>query len=170
MLITQQLIDLYTLGVTPRRGCFSALPPTVESVRRINHELGVRLPESFLDFARRCDCYGVWFASIGEDFESPTHILNLNRIFHTDYGDGYMPLPEPLVLINHGYDGDCDCIDSSVQNAEGEYSIIYWDCEASSSFVPTELFASFPLYLERIAKDVARSYDESRAARLLKGA
>jgi hypothetical protein len=112
----------------------------------------------------------VWFASIGEDFENPMHILNLNRIFHTEPGDGYMPLPEPLVLINHGHDGDCDCIDTRVQNAEGEYSIIYWDCQASSSFVPTELFASYPLYLESIATDMARSYDESRAAKILQEA
>jgi hypothetical protein len=169
MLITQKLIDLYTLGATPWRGCFSALPPTVESVHRINHELGIKLTESFLDFAGRCDYYGVCFASIGEDFESPIHILNLNRIFHTDNGDGYTPLPETLVLLNHGHDGDCDCIDTRVQNVEGEYSIIYWDCEASSSCVPTELFTSFPLYLESIATDMARSYDESGAAKILKG-
>jgi hypothetical protein len=170
MLITQQLIDLYTLGATPWRGCFSALPPTVESVCRINHELGIRLPESLLDFAHQCDCYGVWFASIGEDFESPMHILNLNRIFHTEHEDGYTPLPETLVLINHGHDADCDCIDTSIQNVEGEYSIIYWDYEASSSFVPTRLFENFPLYLESLATDMASSYDESRAAKILKGA
>jgi hypothetical protein len=170
MLTTQQLIDLYTLGATPWRGCFSAFPPTVESVLRINHELDISLPESFLDFANRCDCYGVWFASIGEDFENPLHILNLNRLFHRDEGDGYTPLPETLVLINHGNDGDCDCIDTRVQNAEGEYSIIYWDCKGSSSFISTELFADFSLYLESIAIDMARSYDKRRAAKILQEA
>lgn len=167
MLITQQVIDLYTLGATPWPGCFSATPPTIESIRRINDQLGIRLPESFVDFARRCDCYGVWFASIGEDFESSMHILNLNRIFHSDYGDGYTPLPETLVLINHGHDGDCDCIDIRVQNADGEYPIVYWDCDAGASCVPVELFASFPLYLESLAQDMARSYDRNRAAKIL---
>jgi hypothetical protein len=56
-------------------------------------------------FAEDCPSYGAWFASIGADYDSYLHILELNKAFRVegDFGnDGKLlpPLPiEKLLLI-----------------------------------------------------------------------
>jgi hypothetical protein len=104
--------------------------PTDRSIERIQRELGFSIPRDFVEFARRCDVYASWFTSIGEDFADPIHILNINRQYRSaEYGS----LPEDLVVINHGYDGDLNCYDLSKVDAEGRISICYcWVSESGN--------------------------------------
>lgn len=83
-------------------------PPTSESLKRIEQELGLTIPPSYADLARVAPNYGVWFGSIGPDFDSLNHILKLNAAFHQG-DEEYAAFPSQFILINHGHDGDCDC-------------------------------------------------------------
>jgi hypothetical protein len=171
MLTTKQLVQLFDLGSAGyRHRCSRPAPgPTGQSIARINRELGIELPQSFVDFSRQCDCYGSYFSSIGEDYESDSHILTRNHVFHTD-AEGYTPLPGHLILINNGHDGDCECFDTRTRGSAGEYPIVYWDGTAGPGFVPSEPLPTFPHFLEKIAIYRARSVDESRAARIIQNA
>jgi SMI1 / KNR4 family (SUKH-1) len=168
MLTAKQLVQLFELGRTVYRQTRSkpALPPTDESITFINRELGIKLPQSFVDFARQCDCYGWYFNSIGEDYDSYWHILTRNRVFHTD-AEGYTPLPGHLIIIDSGHDGDCNCFDTRVCESAGEYPIVYWDGEAGPDFVPSPGFPTFPDFLEIVATYLARCVDAQRAAQII---
>jgi hypothetical protein len=41
--------------------------PTVESIKFIENQLGVMLPETFVNVACQCLAYTDWFAGIGRD-------------------------------------------------------------------------------------------------------
>lgn len=168
MLTSRQLVQLFDLGSAGyKHRCPQPAPaPTAQSIARINRELGIELPESFVDFSRQCDCYGWYFSSIGEDYESDSHILTRNHVFHTD-AEGYTPLPEYLILINSGHDGDYDCFDTRTRDSAREYPIVYCDGMAGAGFVPSEPLPTFSHYLERIAIYMARSIDECRAAQII---
>jgi hypothetical protein len=103
-------------------------PPTPASIRRIEAELGIEIPESLREFALRSRNFGAWFAGLGEDYDNSFHILGLNQVFHqVNRKHPHVRMPPHLVLINHGHDGDCDCFDlQRPRGANGEYSIRYW--------------------------------------------
>ena len=108
--------------------------PTDLSLEKIQSEFGFSVPKDFVEFARRCPVYAGWFTSIGEDFTDARHILSINRKYRTaEYGG----LPNDLVVINHGYDGDLDCYDLSNIDGEGRISICYCSkISASISVTP----------------------------------
>jgi hypothetical protein len=83
--------------------------------------LGIALPPLFVEVAAACTSYGGWFGSIGEDFESPNHMLSINRVFHDD------GLSRRYVLLNHGHDGRCDAWDLESPAAAGEHPIVYFE-------------------------------------------
>jgi hypothetical protein len=172
MLTTQQLIQLLDLGspgYRHRRGR-PAPTPTAQSIARINRDLGIELPQSFVDFSRQCDCYDAYFNSIGEDYESDSHILTRNHVFHGD-AEGYnAPLPPHLILLNSGHDGDCECFDTRTRNPAGEYPILYWDAEGGPGSAPTRPLLTFSHYVEKIAIYLARAVDESRAEKIIQSA
>lgn len=118
-----------------------AEPPTPQSIERIESELELRLPKSLVKFATLAPNYGNWFASLGADFDSLTHILAINRDLRADG-----TLPENYVAINVGYDDDYDCIDGQTFDAEsGEYLITYWSPDLDPA--EGEIYRDFPSYL-----------------------
>ncbi len=122
-----KLFDLLANG-----GLFDVQPPTDESIEHINRHFGISLPESLIEFAKRSKQFGTWFASLGEDYNNPFHIIRINRLFkrmrRQAHGDKWRPAkPKAYILINHGHDDDCDCLDAANWNKEsGEYQIVYW--------------------------------------------
>jgi hypothetical protein len=122
-------------------------PPTAASIARINAELGIELPPTLVDFARRATKFGAWFCSLGEDYDNFTHILAMNRLFHAGQRGGYKrwrPMPKHLVIFNHGHDDDCDCFDLRLpRSPQGEYWISYW----SPGEDDRSLADNFPYYL-----------------------
>jgi hypothetical protein len=102
-------------------GLFASRSPTVASVARTETELGITLPPLFVEVAAACPSYGGWFGSIGDDFESPNHMLSINRVFH-DEG-----MPRRYVLLNHGHDGHCDAWDTESAAVAGERPIVYFE-------------------------------------------
>lgn len=132
----------------------------------------MRLPPAFVQLSQMCPGYGGWFASIGEDYRGPVHILSLNHAFRTpddpdDYSEGapYSALPEHLTLINHGHDGDCDCWDTRRKSPEGEHPIIYFSLTAPEFVHPTYSFTSFHQYVEHLCRTRANRTG-AQAARL----
>jgi hypothetical protein len=99
-------------------GMYQALPPTQESINRINAELGITIPPLFVEVAASCSSYGGWFNSIGDDFTSHMHITALNRSFR-EYG-----LSPRYVLLIHGHDGYCDAWDTEGTSPSGEPPIV----------------------------------------------
>ena len=140
---------------------------------RIERELGVRIPADFVKLATACPSYGTWFASIGNDFDRPSHIIMVNALFHDarqlhDGNDG-PALPAYLVMLNHGHDGDCDCWDTRVLAAAGERPIVYVRLDAPERLHAR--FATFRSYIEHLAVRHARSVADKaqrrRAKRLI---
>ena len=98
----------------------TALPPTKESIEKIEDCFGFKLPKSLITFAQNSERYGNWLASIGEDYDSPTHIININK-------EESEELPKNFVIFNVGYDEDYDCFDLDTYDDEtDEYLITYW--------------------------------------------
>src|SRR5215471_17175367 len=97
-------------------------PPTDSSLRTIRDRLRFSIPADFVEFARLCPAYDSWLVSIGEDFNNPRHILELNAAFHSP---DYALLPPELILITHGHDGDLDCYDLSNTDEKSRISICY---------------------------------------------
>jgi hypothetical protein len=125
--------------------------PTPASLARIERELGIELPGSLVELARRSACFGAWFASLGDD---EGDIVRLNRIWHREV-EPHERMPAHLILINHGHDDDCDCFDlSRPRTAAGEYAIRYW----SWGHATWTLSPDLPSYLE----DFIRSRERQR--------
>lgn len=106
--------------------------PTKNSMRRINEHFGIQFPASLIEFANRSNSFGTWFAGLGEDYENPWHIIKINSLFRKmrrrKHRDKWRRAkPGELIIINHGHDRDCDCIDASDWNEEAkEYRLVYW--------------------------------------------
>jgi len=137
-------------------------PPTSRSVRRINKTLAIELPESLIEFAKRSRACVRWMSSLGEDFDSPHHILRVysrvRRIRRRALGSGgkweYVK-PPSFVPINKGHDDDFECLVTSERNPEtGEYPIQYWS--PPRILGPTRN-ASFPEYMEETLRAWAAS-------------
>jgi SMI1-KNR4 cell-wall len=119
-----------------------AQSPTNESIATIEEQLGILLPNDLIEFARASKNYGNWLASIGPDYESTTHIVNINSRLREEG-----KLPSNFIAINVGYDEDWDCIDmSTYEEKTGESLITCW-----AEGVPqreSELYGSFFDYIK----------------------
>jgi hypothetical protein len=167
MLSIEQLLSLFAMAFT-REGGDSR--PTIKSVDRINRELGIVLPASFIKFAERCPGYTSLFSSIGEDFDSAYHILNVNREFHSD--EPHYSVPRWFVVFNHGHDEDCDGFDSRKSGADGEYPVMYWDASQGVAFDNARwpVYSHFQDYLEFTLTYHAKNADRERAERIIHSA
>jgi hypothetical protein len=123
-------------------GWYPSAPPTPASLSRIEKTLGLRIPAIYAELARVAPNYGVWFGSIGPDFDSHNHILKLNEAFHRG-DDEFAPLPPNFILLNHGHDGDCDCWNLE-ELVAGEHAIFHVNVERKSA--PRLLATSFLAY------------------------
>ena len=129
--------------------------PTEASIARINEHFGVELPANFIRFAKFSECYGSWFAGLGEDYQNEWHIIRINsfyrRLRRRKHGDKWRSAkPKAYVVINHGHDDDCDCIDTSDWNEDaGEYRIGYWTPGLERIDEP---YDSFLAYLNGLVK------------------
>jgi hypothetical protein len=120
-----------------------AAAPTAESIKHIEASLGVKLPVTLVNFAKSTTNYGNWLASIGPDFDSPTHILVINQELRDEYR-----IPKNLVVINVGYDNDYDCMDTETYSSNtGEYLITYWAYDVPQR--ESELYGSFQEYMHK---------------------
>jgi len=151
ILTTDKALALFELIHQPWEQAFVVAPPTKESIQYINAELEIQLPPSMIAFANRCSSYGAWFAGLGDDYNNHLHILNINQEFRdsSDPTDGF--IPNWLVIINHGHDGDCDCLDTrSYNQTTGEYPIVYWSYETGTTFEIGKPDHDFSEFLENM--------------------
>ena len=102
------------------------------SIKYINSHFGISLPPKLIDMANKSQNFGSWFDSLGPDFSNPFHIIRINRIYHRmrrrpHGGKWQRAKPRYLLVINHGHDDDCDCLDLRTWDSEtGDYPIQYW--------------------------------------------
>lgn len=123
---------------------YSAEQPTEDSIQTIEAKLGIKLPNSFIEFARSSKNYGNWFVSIGPDYSSESHILTINSAL---VNEG--KLPKNFVAINVGYDEDYSCIDVETYDTEtDEYLITYWASDVSQR--KSALSEGFPQYIKQL--------------------
>jgi hypothetical protein len=116
-------------------------PATEQSIQHIEQELGIRLPPSLIRFSQISKAFSSrWFARIGEDYDHPNHIINMNRLFQEpDEDSPKAALPDWFVMINLGHDGDFDGLDTRSRDPEtGEYPVLYWCYDEGLDFVPGE--------------------------------
>lgn len=99
--------------------------PTEFSIRRINEHFHMTLPRSLLEFVRSWRASGRWFASLGDDYESPEHIIRINSYWRRRRLT--RRIPHHFIVFNLGHDEDCDCFNlDGYDHASGEYEIRYW--------------------------------------------
>lgn len=151
-----ELFEIATKGMH-----FGAAPPTQNSLRVIHQELGLSVPETYVQIARMCPNYGAYLNGIGEDFDHGVHILRLNRVFRDC---AIARLPSHLVLINHGEDGDCDCWDLTETTKHGEHPVVRIEIDDgwSETRIPPKLTGikhpCFHNYLEQLALHYGRHF------------
>lgn len=146
--------------------CFHVIaPPTRASIRKINEHFGVPLPPSMVDFVQSVQCYGSLFAGLGEDYNNQMHIIKINsqyrKMRRRKHGDKWRrALPREFIVINHGHDDDCNCIDTGDWNAaSGEYRLTYW-CPGLEQFDHKD--DSFLHYINRQLMYRAKHYAKYR--------
>lgn len=163
MKIRPELVEAFDILMHDRGA--NRCAPTLASVAAINAALGMRLPESLLDFAARSKSFDSWFASLGEDYTSPNHILVINRRLRRirrrvpgGHGKWDFAVPRHFIAFNLGFDSDFDCFDIS-QPLEmcGEYPTQYW----SRPRIFGEVHADFPSYFEALVRAWAESSKKS---------
>ncbi len=137
----------------PGRSESFPFPPTEQSIHRINEALSIRLPDSLIWFAANTGACQGWLASLGEDYESGTHILHMasrtrkiRRRVMGGRGRWEFVRPAAFVPFNLGFDADYNCLDGSTFDpATGEYAIQYW---SPPRIFGAERYSSFPQYME----------------------
>jgi len=131
---------------------YPSTPATAESIAYIEGKLKLTIPRDFVELSRLASNYGVWFGSIGDDFQSHNHLLRLNEAFHDaalQAEAACIALPVHWVLINHGHDGACDCFDIAAPEKDGEYPIYHLNVESPKE--PKLLARNFRQYLNDYA-------------------
>jgi len=118
------VVERFDLAI---RGYGSAhLPPTEASLNRISTVLRIRLPDLLVTLAKESSRFGHVFLSLGEDYESPTHIISYNRYWRRRRRT--RRLPSDLVIISNGFmDEDFDCLVRPDKDQDNEgLAVEYW--------------------------------------------
>ncbi len=152
----KELVKRFDNGVTEDYGhyCQKVCKPTKKSIQVINQYLGMEVPKSLIEFLRLSHTATSWFASFGEDFKNPVHVLQRNRRLRKIRrrvigcrGKWEYVFPKNLVAFNFEFDGDNCCFDLSKYNkTTGEYKIVYW---ASPRIVGDEYDKGFPSFMKK---------------------
>ena len=127
---------------------FAVEPPTDSSIRKINTHFAIELPHELILFAKLSKSFGSWFASLGEDYDSPKHIIRINSYWRRRRKT--RAIPRNLLIINRGFDDDLDCIElDSLNVSTGACSIRYWfpGCAPEDSTV-------YPTFVEYVQTNV----------------
>jgi hypothetical protein len=141
--------------------------PTASSIAKINAHFDCVLPKPFVLFAQKSTQFSSWFSALGRNFESADHIVRINSLYRKKRqrrnGQWVYAKPRNLVIINLGFDADCDCLDLDAFDPEtGEYQIRYWSpgvAESAAAAAP-----SFEAYiLKHIASWAPKSGEKKRA-------
>lgn len=121
--------------------------PSEWSIRKINAHFNFVLPPDLITFAKHARLFDGWFASLGDDYASPSHIIRINSYWRRRRPK--RAIPRNLVVINRGFDDDLDCLDiSSFDSSTGEYAIRYW-CPGIDENDATRIrYGSFREYIE----------------------
>ncbi len=154
----RKLIDAYNAGLKQPQlwGGVPICKPRAKSIRKINESLSVQIPESMIEFvakSKRND----WLASLGDDYDSPFHILKINRYCRSirrrvikGKGQWEYVFPKHFVAITLGHDEDYICLDLSKYNpSTGEYAIQYW---APPRIFGDKVYPDFPAYMTSCLK------------------
>lgn len=146
------LFEVFELAFGTRDWRLSAATATEKSIARISGELKIEIPRDFAALSQNCASHGNWFSSIGEDYGTPNHILQANKSMRVG-NKSYNALPSHLIVLNHGFDGDCDCWDTQrAPNENGEFSIVYYEASSGKIRNPNYDFPSFVSYLEYLCR------------------
>jgi hypothetical protein len=164
-----ELVDLLDAAAEPWAGAvmYRAEPATRTSMARIEKELDVRVPPLLVELSQRSPGFGVLFAGLGEDWESPGHILRLNETVHrARRRDGIRALPAALVMFNRGEDHECVCWDRDRAGEGGEHPIVW--CRTDVGVTRRGGRTAFRRELEIVpAGETLREWIDAECARLL---
>lgn len=160
-----ELAELFDYGAQMYGKVSKAKAPTKSSIKKITSILKVKLPDSFIEFANISKKYSIWFSSLGEDYDNPFHILNVNNLF-----DNNLTLPKYLVAFNLGYDGDYDCFDTRSINELGEHPLVYYSLDEISEKEEALILLeqSFIAYLTNYSLKMKDDYDIYLKKKLLR--
>lgn len=96
-------------------------PPTPRSVAAIETHFGLPLPRALIVLAQEARHFSAYFAGLGEDQGSPTHIIRINSAWRRRRRT--KRIPRDLVVINLGFDEDLDCL---TRPGGDDGVVVYW--------------------------------------------
>ncbi len=134
-MILKELVNIYNRGRTEPKELYGLklCRPTESSIKRINQTLKFELPKSLIYFAQKCMDNGL-IASLGEDYENPYHIIQLNKELKKirrrkigEKGKWEYVFPRNFIVFTTWCDDDWICFDLDAQNERsGEYEVVHW--------------------------------------------
>jgi len=138
---------------------WESLPPTENSIEKINSHFNMKLPQSLINFALKSNNFSGWFSGLGEDYQSTSHIIRVNSLYRQKRmrreGKWVKSMPRNYVIINLGFDEDCDCIDIDTFNPDtGEYNIKYWSPGIEDGAVHEDFYNYINSHLMFWSKDI----------------
>jgi len=137
MMQMDELIQFYTLAIEEGGYAVAQRVLSEEEVGAVEEALRFHFPPSFRRFLLTCP------------YHDGRSLVRNNEVFHERDEDGF--LPQFLILINSGHDGDCICFDSRSRGEDGEVPVVYWDAESmTEADIGTlqPLHSSFAGYLQ----------------------
>jgi hypothetical protein len=120
--------------------------PTPASIAQVNAHFGVILPHELIQLAAESRSYSSWFASVGPDFMSPTHIVRINSYWRQRRRK--RRIPPNLVAFTIGFDDEFWCFEKTTPS-DG-LAVQFWsphEIVYSNPEPPTTAYESFQLYL-----------------------
>lgn len=115
--------------------CFPRHPrPDPDSIKRIEEHFQTALPTTLTNLAKTSDKFHCLFASLGPDFQSPSHIIRINSYWRRRRRT--RKIPTSYVGLTLGFDEqlDCLCIPEIPGDPEG-YPVITWSPSVESPVI-----------------------------------
>ncbi|MFN8673312.1 MAG: SMI1/KNR4 family protein [Candidatus Sericytochromatia bacterium] len=117
--------------------------PNDSSIKKIETHFGFKLPESFIEFAKKSNSFSSFFSSLGNDYKNISHIIRINSYWRNRRKT--RAIPKNLIIFTLGYDEDFYCFDlDNFDPIKNEYQIQYWSPNVNDG----KKFLDFIEYLE----------------------
>ncbi len=127
--------------------CNTAQKPSQDSILKIEQHFNITLPKSLIAFAQASQHYGNWLASLGDDYDSYTHIIRVNSYLRRCRKS--RRIPSNLIAFTVGYDEDYECFDLETYDSNtNEYKILYWSPDVDNTDIV--LYENFNHYMSSL--------------------
>lgn len=123
--------------------------PSPDSIQRIEAHFSIRLPALLLELAQHSAAFGARFASLGDDFSSPDHIVRINSYWRGRRRT--RRLPRNLVVVTHSSHDEFWCLDT---DANDEPPVQFWHPDPILYFSEQRPVSRYPRFENFLRQDI----------------